>query len=498
MQTYIAGVDIGTQGCKGALFDEKMQKCQSAFVPLELINPEAGTVWQEPEEIYRACIMVLKELQEKCNTLHGEIGVIGIDGQMAGIMGVDHEGNAVTKYDSWLDSRCNRYVTKMRKQCGTRITEVTGGPLSFNHGPKILWLKYEKPEIYRNVYKFVTISSYVSGRIAGLKGERQYFDFTGLSYSGFGDNLKKQWSQELLKEFDIEEGKMARITSPCDRIGATTEEFSRLTGIKSGVPVAAGCGDTSASIFGTGTMERGVLLDCAGTASVLCSSVSEYKPDTKYQTIIMMRAPEDGIWYPMSYINGGGLCVRWAREQLAKGKENGYEILEREAEQIDAGCKGLLFIPHFSGRVFPYEPRMKGMFAGLDWGHERGTLYRSILEGIACEYAYYLEILREMYPAYTFERLYIMGGGAKSHLLNQIKADILHANAYICREVDTALRGTAQIAAHAVGICRTLKKTEYAEQCYKKDESHTEAYKELTEKYQRLLKYANMFYEQGM
>ncbi|MCQ4649117.1 hypothetical protein NE477_26095, partial [Blautia marasmi] len=76
-------------------------------------------------------------------------------------------------------------------------------------------------------------------------------------------------------------------------------------GVKAGIPVIAGCGDTSASIYGAGVLEKGNLLDCAGTASVLCTSTDIFLPDIEKQTITMMRAPIDGVWYPMAYINGG-------------------------------------------------------------------------------------------------------------------------------------------------------------------------------------------------
>ena len=79
----------------------------------------------------------------------------------------------------------------------------------------------------------------------------------------------------------------------------------------------------------------------------------------------------------------------------------------------------------------------------MSWNHTRGHLYRSILEGIAYEYAFYLSILKKMYPGYAFQKLYTMGGGARSKLFGQIKADVLGVDVAVCEDVDTALRGTA-------------------------------------------------------
>ena len=452
MTEYIMSIDIGTQGTKAALFSADMKLVDTAFEASVLYEPEAGTVWQDPEEIYASCIRVIRALIEKSGVEPGAVQGLAIDAQMAGIMGVDEAGAAVTPYDSWLDTRCRSYVNTMKKRAGKEIARITGGPVSFTHGPKILWLKGERPELYEKTAKFVLPNSYVVGRLTGLKGEELPFDYTGLQYSGFGNNEKKEWSKELLECFEIEGSKMAEIVSPFTIAGKITREASEVCGLKEGMPVAAGCGDTAASIFGAGMLKENLLLDCAGTASVLCSTVSSYHPDTEYETMTLMRSPVDGIWMPMSYINGGGLCVRWIRDQLTGTVPMTYDQLEEEAKTVPAGSDGLLFHPHFAGRVLPYNPAMKGCFAGLHWNHTRGHLYRSVMEGISYEYRYYLSVLKKLYHEFEPEVLYTTGGGSKSRLFNSIKADILGVDVTAFEEAETALVGSAVIAGVSCGL----------------------------------------------
>lgn len=149
MPLYIVSVDIGTQGCKAALYDENINKVSSSFRSLRLIGNEKVGIWQDPEEIYKACLGAIQELAEKEPNAINNVAAIGIDGQMAGIMGVDEDGKAVTSYDSWLDTRCRSYAEYMQKECASDITKITGGPVSFTHGPKILWLKNEYPDLYK-------------------------------------------------------------------------------------------------------------------------------------------------------------------------------------------------------------------------------------------------------------------------------------------------------------------------------------------------------------
>jgi xylulokinase len=311
VSSYVIGIDIGTQGTKAALFNEEMELVTTAFEESRLISPKPGTVWQEPDDLYMSCARTIKELLEKSGISSADVAVIGIDGQMAGIMGIDERGQASTYFDSWLDTRCGGQMKEMRRHAGKRIIELSGGPVSYVHGPKILWWKQEHPEAYKNTAKFVLPQAYVVGRMTGLSGEEAYFDYTHLHFSSLADNANKKWSDELLEAFDIDKSKMARIVSPFDVMGKVTAEFAAISGLTEGVPVVAGCGDTAASTFGSGMFERGMILDCAGTASVLCSVVDSFVPDTEHETLTMMRSPVDGLFLPLAYINGGGMCIRW-------------------------------------------------------------------------------------------------------------------------------------------------------------------------------------------
>ncbi|MDR2671312.1 MAG: hypothetical protein LBC26_06295 [Oscillospiraceae bacterium] len=451
MKETIIAVDIGTQGTKAVLFDLALQTLVSSFEASVLIQPEPGTLWQEPDDIYGSVLRVVQAL------LHAapepvEVLALGVDSQMAGIMGIAADGEAATVYDSWLDSRCERYVTLMRERAGRRVTEITGGPVTFTHGPKILWWKHEHPEAYRRVAKFVLPHGYVVGKICGLDARAAVFDHTGLQYSGFGDNLHLCWSEELLETFDIEADKMARVVSPFAVVGTTSRAFAAATGLRAGTPVTAGAGDTAASLFGAGLFAQNRLLDCAGTASVLCALTDTFVPDTRFGTVTMMRAPEDGFWYPLAYISGGGLCLRWFRDQFTGTPPVSYRALDEEAAGLEPGSEGVVFVPHFAGRVLPSDTALKGGFTGLDWKHSRAHLYRAVMESIAYEYAYYLSVLRALYPTGDFGQLVSIGGGAQSELFLQIKADVLGVGASYYRTGDTALIGSAAIAGKAVGV----------------------------------------------
>jgi xylulokinase len=491
MAVYIMAVDIGTQGTKAVLFDREMTARGTAFESSRLVQPEIGTFWQEAGDIYGSVVRVIKQLLEETGVKGNEIAALGIDSQMAGIMGIDRDGEAATYYDSWLDTRCKKYVTLMRERSGRRIIELTGGPVTYTHGPKILWWKNEEPSSYRKTAKYVLPHAYVVGKLCGLSAEESYFDWTHLHYSGFADNLRKEWSEELLSAFDIPREKMARIVSPFEVVGKINSTAAALTGLTAGVPVVAGAGDTAASIFGAGLFGQDEVLDCAGTASVFCCGVDSFSPDVSHKTMTMMRSPEDGRWFPLAYINGGGLCVRWFRDSFTGVPPLSYAGLEEEAGRLPAGSEGLIFVPHFAGRVLPSNPALKGSFTGLDFKHSRAHLFRAVMEGIAYEYAFYLSVLRDLYPGSDFRRMTAIGGGSKSDLFVAIKADVLGLSAVRSVVGDTALVGSAVIAAYGTGVISdyraAIRKTIREEPPIRFNEERHEQYQPLTQRYLKVL-----------
>ncbi len=498
MTDYLIGVDIGTQGTKAALFDRELTQIATSFVPSRLISPAPGTVWQEPDDLYDSCVEALRLLMEQSGVDGRRIAAIGLDGQMAGIMGVDENGQATTYYDSWLDMRCGEYASLMQEQAGEDIIRISGGPVTYVHAPKILWWKHEHPEAYKKTAYFVLPHTYVTGRMTGLRGDEIYFDYTHLHFSCLADNYKKEWSRDLLDAFAIDAAKMPRIVSPFMIVGKTTASFADASGTAAGIPVVAGCGDTAASTFGSGMFDKDSVLDCAGTASVLCSVVDSYVPDVTHATMTMMRSPVDGLWLPLAYVNGGGLCIRWFRDTLTGDPRASYDDLQAEAEKVLPGSEGLLFLPHFSGRVLPNDPHQKGCFIGLDNKHTRAHMYRAILESIAYEYRYYLSVLRALYPQSRFDKLVCIGGGANSSLFNQIKADVLGIQVETFQTGETALIGSAVIAGCGTGLLKDyrdpIRKVMERQAAYVQDAVSHAAYRPCANAYLKALESISAFY----
>ncbi len=445
----LIAIDLGTQGTKAVLCDRDGKVLAEAFEASKLIHPEPGAVEQDPEEMLASVVRCLAEISGKAPRLKPQ--ALCLCGQMAGVMGVDRDGLAVTPYDSWLDTRCGKYRQPFL-DCGeAKIIALTGAPVTYAHGPKILWWKNERPEVFRRIYRFVQPAAYVVMRLCGLQGAAAFIDHTYLHFSGFADTAAKKWSTDLLAALGVPADKMPRIVKPWDRVGGLTPDMAKRCGLPAGLPVAAGCGDTAASIFGAGVIQPGKMLDVAGTASVLACAAGVFRPDVGSGTIMFPNGVMEGTYTPMAYINGGGMCLKWFRDDVLGG-EFDYERLNEMAAEVVPGSEDLLFLPHFSGRVCPNDTAVRGAYVNLHWKHGRAHMYRAILENIAYEYGIYQEIIRGLIPELTFHEITAAGGGSKGRLFMQIKADVLGLPVRTINLVDTSLLACCGVAGFMVGL----------------------------------------------
>ncbi|MBI9106179.1 MAG: hypothetical protein JEZ04_05490 [Spirochaetales bacterium] len=462
MSAKLIGIDIGTQGTKAALFSEDGETLGEAFQKSNLFQPRPGIVEEDPEEQLDAVCNTIKELLEKTTAAPSDIAGLAIDGQMAGVIGVRDDGMNITPYDSWLDTRCAPYIRQMKAEAAEDILNKTGCAPSFNHGPKKIWWKNEHPDVYKKITAFVQPGGYAVMRLCGLKGSDAFIDTTYIHFSGFADNRNSKWDANLCRRFGIDIDKLPRIVKADEIMGTVTSEMAERTGLKAGTPVAAGCGDTAASFLSCGAVSEGICVDVAGTASVFASTTADFRADTNL-ILGCGQSAVPGLWHPYAYINGGGMNLEWFRKNIGimlspeRSAELDFEKLNALAEAVEIRTDDPLFVPHLAGRNSPAQPDLRGAWAGLNWNHGAGHLYRAVCEGVALEYKIYMQTLMEIYSGFRPIEIRITGGGGKSALWNRIKADALEIPVVPVDRQEGAPLGSALVAGKAVGLFPDLK-----------------------------------------
>lgn len=461
---YLIGVDIGASGTKTAIFNNFGNLVAESFEESKLYYPAPRAVEQDINEIYLSVINTIKNCIEISGIDPLKIAAISIDGQMAGVCAIDKNWNAVIPYDSWLDTRCSKYIKILKKE-EKEIIKISGGPPTFSHGPKMMWWQNEHPEVFKTITSFIMPAAYVAGKIAGLNSDEAFIDNTYLHFSCFADILNNKWSEDILNNFKFPLGKLPKIIKSYEIIGKVNKTAAQLSGLKEGTPIIAGCGDQAANILGAAINLPGMIFDIAGTASVFSICLNRYVPDIDNRTLFTARTVFDDLWYAKAYINGGGLNLRWFRDEIIKDdknsfnkeKESTYSIFDNLASELNPGSEKLFFLPHMGGMVCPNNSNLRGAFLGLTWRHKKEHLYRALLESVAYEYAIYMGIEKSLIPELEIKEARVIGGGGKSKFWNQIKSDVLCIPYIRLERKEFGVFGSAILAGYASGLFSDMR-----------------------------------------
>ncbi len=455
MSVYFVGVDLGTSGIKAGIVDTEGNILAREYWDTELTSSGPGRMEQDPDAFYHTTLRIIKTAKEKAGVDAADIAGLAIDGQMGGIIGIDGHFRSVTGLDMGLDIRSEKYNARMHREKGGELASITCG--SPRNTPKMMMWQREHPDIYKKICKFVTLSGYVAGKIAGLPGEDAFIDYTLLSFFGNEDAHRLCWSKELTRAFELDMEKLPRVVDPWDVVGTLTKEAAAESGLQPGMPVMAGAGDQPAGHLGAGFLQAGQLLDVSGSTTLMFCSVDSFVPDTKEHAVMYMPSVIKGKYTAFTYINGGGITLKWFRDEFAAGLS--WEELTEKVKQVPPGSEGLLFVPYFGGRQCPYSAELRGSWTGLNWGHTKEHLFRSILEGLSYDYAFGLEHIYRLFPDIDRKAIDGTGGGAENPVWNRIKADVLGIPYARLGNYQFALRGCAIIIGYSLGIFTDMEKT---------------------------------------
>jgi len=257
--------------------------------------------------------------------------------------------------------------------------------------------------------------------------------------------------------------KLPRLVAPTTVIGVLRPERGAALGLAAELPVAAGTGDGMASLLGAGAVASGQLFDLSGTASVLVACSDRLLPDHGARVLNCVPSALPDAWY-LTHVLFGGQAVRWFAEQFAPSGQTSPDLGllwdERTAAFGEESAPGsLFFLPHLGGRRQPPYPAARGGWLGLTWGTQPEHLYLAILESVAYEFARALDRMRQLLPDWEPTEVRVLGGGARSALWNQVKADILGVPYRPLKQVEFGARGVALIAGEAAGIVRDIRGT---------------------------------------
>jgi xylulokinase len=447
MRWYWIGIDIGTSRLKAGVIDETGRVRATRSIAIQSSFDGDGHAVQDLDQLIDSVHRIIRRVCDDAVIKPESVAALGFDGQMGGIIGVDHDFEPVTGLDLGLDLSAERLNEQVHREHADQLISISCG--SPRNAPKIAWWKRTHPEVYARVRRFTSVAGYVAGVLTGLHGDDAYIDDTMIAYFGNENATARGWSEELTALWGIDEEKLPQIREPWELIGSLTARSARATGLREGTPIVAGAGDQPAAYFGGGFETPGTTVDVGGTTTLLSMCTDRFLPDEDTHSIMYIPAVSRDRYYAVWYINGGGMVIPWFGDIL--GDRSAIAALEDEVRAIEPGSEGLLFSPYFGGRQCPYARTYRGAWVGLGWGHTRAHMLRSIFESIAVQYADGFDTLERLYPGLVPSAVHSIGGATENRALLEIKASITGRSLLVHRGDEIAVRGSALLAAIGSG-----------------------------------------------
>jgi len=403
--TVFFGIDVGTTATKGIAIDPDGTVKARVEAGYPLSTPHPGWAEQDPEDWWHATETVLQQL----TTEAGEPEGIGLSGQMHGLVALDENDNVLRPAILWNDQRTQAECDEIEQTIGLqRLIELTGNrALTGFTAPKILWLRHNEPETYKNIKRIALPKDYVRLKLTGEHAT----DVADASGTLLLDVAKRRWSNEVLTALNIDPEWLPEPLESPTPSGHT----------KTDVPVAAGAGDQAAGALGVGVDRPGPLSIALGTSGVVFAALEQFAADPQARVHAFCHAVPQA-WHAMGVMLSAAGSLAWLRN--VTDPDTSYDHLMAMADAWPAGTENLIFLPYLAGERTPHaDPDARGAFAGLSLRHDRGALTRAVLEGVAFGLRDSLDLIAELGNPPELGR--VSGGGGRSDLWTKIVASAL-------------------------------------------------------------------------
>ena len=466
MEKYYLGFDAGTQSVKVAVYDAQMQCVASSSAPTTLTYPHPGWVSMDVDEYLALTISGMKACCEQMKAKNLDITKVGAimgDGIICGIAGVDADGNAITEYINYLDSRTQEDEYLINSWNLDIWGRETGNPEAKCMFPALFarWILKNSEAFKARGAKFIHNAPYVLAHLAGLKADEMFIDWGAMSGWGMGYKVEdKCWSKEQLDILGIPESMMPRIVKPWDIVGYLTEEIAGKTGFPAGIPVCGGAGDTMQSMIGSGNMQAGQAVDVAGTCSMFCVSTTGIVPELskKGSGLIFNSGTLPDTYFYWGYIRTGGLALRWYKDAICGQEADGgyFDVLNDAAKDVKPGSDGVLFLPYLTGGTNDIQ-EATGCFLNMTLDTDQAVLWHAVLEAIGYDYMEITDTYRD--AGVDMSRITVTEGGSNSEIWNQMKSDMLGSEVITLKNAGGAVLTDCIVAAYASGDVADIKES---------------------------------------
>jgi len=421
------GIDLGTGSLKLAIIDDEGREQCATSVAYAIDTPHPGWAEIDPLVWWRALCEAASRFPD---TQRSAVRAIGFSGQMHGVVLSDAHGNPVRPAMLWPDTRALSMLDAWPAPQPNPVAPGMAGPL-------LRWIALHEPQTVQAARWALQPKDWLRFRLGGDIAT----DASDACATALADP-SGAWDDALLERLGLPREWFAPLVASYAACGTLSAEAARALGLRAGIVIAAGAGDTPCAALGSGLASDGDALLTTGTGGQILVLATE-EPDAA-PGLHRYRAATDH-WYRMAAMQNVGVALEAVRGWLS------YEWSDAYRDAFEAGAApGLTFLPYLTGERTPWlNPAARGGWLGLGLGMSRGAMMRAAFEGVAFSLRAGIDAIRQ--SGAHVPALRLAGGGSVDARWRQLLADTLHVELHAVDCPNAAARGAAMLGAIAAG-----------------------------------------------
>lgn len=447
---FLLTLDVGTTAVKAGLFSENLDALAFAIKEYTLLTPKTDFIEMQPGTYWEKTKEALGEVLSSAAQDPADIVSITCTTQGETLIPMGRNGEALSNAIVWLDARARTEAEFIASRFDKNsIYTKTGLPEINGYCPisKVLWIKNNQPDIYAEVDKFLLLEDYLVYKLCGKYATNHAL----MCSTGYFDiNTDRLW-EDALAYCEIAPDKFPESFNSGTIVGKILPQVAAALSLSPETMVTTGAMDQVASAIGSGNTSIGTVTETTGTAQIIAATCEKQAP-TEWTPVTLYRHAVEDKFLKIVINQTAGIAYKWFRNEfcidLLGAAEDPFDRMAALAANEPALSRGVTFFPHMTGMQFPQsDESVKGVFFGIGLDANRGSFIRAIMEGVGYMLRESIEEMR-LQP----DHIISLGGGAKSRLWSQIKADICATTITIPENVESTSLGAAIMGCVALGI----------------------------------------------
>tara|TARA_Y100000590_G_scaffold328075_1_gene372480 strand:- start:4122 stop:5618 length:1497 start_codon:yes stop_codon:yes gene_type:complete len=428
------GIDLGTSSIKTILIDENQKTISSHTEKIKLLNPSEGFYEQDPKSWFNATIKCFNKIRLEKPKQFSAVKSLGISGQMHGATLIDKNNTILHPCILWNDTRAMNQCYFMEKKLKSLRKESGNIAMPGFTAPKILWVKENKPKIFKKIFKVLLPKDYLRFRLS----QAYYTDMSDASGTLWLNVKKRKWSEKLLNLTDLSEDNMPSLVEGTDSTSIVEKKISNKIGFNNQVIIAGGAGDQAAGAIGSGVIYPNQSVISLGTSGVYFSPTNKFIPNTT-QAVHSFCHCLPNVWHHMSVMLSATNCLDWICRIFQLDIDSAILKAQKYFKDNNINTNFVqttpFFFPYLTGERTPYNnPNLRGSLHSLNPSTKIDEIIYSVIEGITFGIKDGFESVHNVSPKNG--KIYLVGGGSKSDFWCNLLSSSLNSEILLGKDAD--------------------------------------------------------------